>query len=195
MNEMDRRVDVQGETGIGTQVKVLIPVDFGDISHTLSATPPSSEVDPTPVVAVVSNHESSPTPSHIPHILLVDDNNVHLVLLERCMKRLNFPYRTASNGAEAVETYKGAEAGFDFVFMDVSMPIMDGFEATSAIRDFERDSGRAATQIIAMTASTSERSREQVIKRGMDLYLTKPVQMKKVHSLICGDEKRVAAAG
>ena len=64
------------------------------------------------------------------------------------------------------------------------MPVMDGFAATRAIREFERTSGRAPAQIVAMTGLGSGEARREGLACGMDLYLTKPVQLKKVKSLI-----------
>jgi CheY-like chemotaxis protein len=136
-------------------------------------------------VSAASPASTGPTRG-IPRVLLVDDNDINLTLLTRCMQRLKIQYGTALNGAEALETYKSADPPFDCVFMDISMPVMDGFAATRAIRDFERRSGRAATQIIAMTGLGSAKARQEGLSSGMDVYLTKPVQLKKIQSLIQG---------
>ena len=149
-------------------------VPFNDVSEVLQVLPPN-----TPMVA-----EEIDSASVSARVLLVDDNEINLALISRSVKKLHCSYATACNGAEAVEAYKTSGSRFDYVFMDISMPVMDGFAATRAIREFERTSGRTPAQIVAMTGLGSGEARREGLACGMDLYLTKPVQLKKVKSLI-----------
>ncbi|KAK3081540.1 hypothetical protein LTS18_005606 [Coniosporium uncinatum] len=87
----------------------------------------------TPAVASTAN----PTQHHV---LLVDDNAINLRLLTTYVKKLGASYATARDGHEAVEVYKATARPFSYVFMNVSMPVMDGFEATRRIRAFESES-------------------------------------------------------
>ena len=79
----------------------------------------------------------------------------------------------AADGKEAVERYQSES--FDLVLMDVQMPAMDGYEATAAIRELERDA-RRRTPIIAMTANAMKGDREKCLAAGMDGYVAKPIE-------------------
>uniref|UniRef100_A0A061RXT5 Histidine kinase n=1 Tax=Tetraselmis sp. GSL018 TaxID=582737 RepID=A0A061RXT5_9CHLO len=80
---------------------------------------------------------------------------------------------TAENGAEAIELVK--RRAFDVILMDCNMPVMDGWQATRAIRAWERDRGLRSTPIVAVTANALEGDRERCLDCGMDAYLAKPV--------------------
>jgi len=75
--------------------------------------------------------------------------------------------------------------GYDLIFMDMSMPVMDGFEATRAIRAIERDrDGCVPAKIIAFTGLSSLRDESLALESGVDLFLTKPVPLKELSRLI-----------
>ncbi len=117
-------------------------------------------------------------------LLLVDDNDINLKIIATYIRKLACRYATACNGLEAVERYQkayGEGMPFDVVLMDVSMPVMDGFEATREIRTFEcRTKIPKPSRIIALTGLTSEKSQEEALASGVNLFLTKPVQLKKL---------------
>ncbi|ERF77003.1 hypothetical protein EPUS_06871 [Endocarpon pusillum Z07020] len=117
-------------------------------------------------------------------LLLVDDNAINLKIIATYVRKLPCRFTTASNGLEAVELYQKAyQEGtpFDVVLMDVSMPVMDGFEATRQIRAFEcRTAIKTPARIIVLTGLTSGKSHEEALASGVNLFLTKPVQLKKL---------------
>ena len=121
-------------------------------------------------------------------LLLVDDNDINLKIISTYLQKLACHYSTASNGLEAVESYQRAyQEGtpFDAVLMDISMPVMDGFEATREIRTFERTFCIAKpSRIIALTGLTSGKSQEEALASGVDLFLTKPVQLKTLKGML-----------
>jgi CheY-like chemotaxis protein len=89
----------------------------------------------------------------------------------------------ASNGKEAVEKYSGND--FDIIFMDIQMPIMDGIEATIAIREQEVAKNKRRTPIIASTAIDSNTLNNKcIMAAGMDGYMMKPYSEKQVHEII-----------
>ncbi len=108
-------------------------------------------------------------------ILAVDDNPANLKLVCALLEDLNVEAVPASDGYQAIRLCK--ESAFDLVFMDIQMPGLNGLEATQAIRQHEKDSGRLQRlPIVALTAHAMANEREALLKSGMDDYLTKPVQ-------------------
>jgi CheY-like chemotaxis protein len=89
----------------------------------------------------------------------------------------------AGNGREALLALEKAPDGFDLILMDVQMPEMDGFAATAAIRDREKETG-AHLPIVAMTAHAMKGDRERCLAAGMNDYLSKPIQAKALLDLI-----------
>lgn len=100
-------------------------------------------------------------------VLLVDDNSTNLLLAKRLLERKEIPFDIASNGQQAVEMYFSDR--YDLIFMDLRMPVMDGFKATSLIR--QRDMN---IPIVALTASAFEDERERAMASGFNGYLVKP---------------------
>lgn len=108
-------------------------------------------------------------------ILLVDDNHINLRVAGQLVKQLGYEhFETAENGQEAID--KCAEMHFDFILMDVQMPIVDGLEATRQIRDQELIQGKQASKIVAMTANVMADDRSNCLNAGMDEYLSKPIR-------------------
>ena len=99
------------------------------------------------------------TASARPRLLLVDDNKINLKLLQTFMRKRKYSWvDSAENGELAVRAVKSAALPYDFIFMDISMPVMNGFEATRAIRDHEAETkSRKPTCIIALTGLASAR--------------------------------------
>lgn len=100
------------------------------------------------------------------------------------MNKQNLFYESASNGLEAFDKYKSAPLKFFLVFMDMSMPVMDGFESTAKIRAFERNYKIRKTTIAALTGVTSSRARNRAIHAGVDEFMTKPARMKDLVALV-----------
>ncbi|PCD23891.1 hypothetical protein AU210_015405 [Fusarium oxysporum f. sp. radicis-cucumerinum] len=119
-----------------------------------------------------------------PQFLLVEDNPINLKMLTHSMRKLQKPYRTAVNGQEAVNAYKETPGQFKYVLMDISMPVMDGLEATRHIRAFELYNGIAASKIIAITGLGSESTREEATRSGVDIFITKPVKLRELEVVI-----------
>jgi len=122
--------------------------------------------------------ESTPT-SSVPvardeRVLVVEDNQVNARLAMRQLQRLGFTADTVSNGREAVDAQR--RENYDLIFMDVQMPVMDGYEASSEIR---RDEIRARRHvpIVAMTANALNEDRDACLAAGMDDYVSKPVSL------------------
>lgn len=113
-----------------------------------------------------------------PHkrILAAEDNLVNQKVLSRVLHSLGFQdFTIASNGAEAVSLLSASPSAYDLVLMDISMPVMDGFEATRKIRTYG-----IPVPIIAMTAYALRGDNETCLEKGMDDYISKPVNINKL---------------
>ncbi|EPX77707.1 Sensor histidine kinase/response regulator [Litoreibacter arenae DSM 19593] len=115
-------------------------------------------------------------------ILGAEDNKTNQLVFRKMLKDVNADLTLAVNGVEAVEAFKSDS--FDLVFMDISMPEMDGMEASRAIRELEQERGLPPTPIIAMTAHAMEGDEERIRAAGLSHYLTKPLKKEKIHQLI-----------
>ena len=122
-----------------------------------------------------------------PKVLLVDDNFINLRLLQTFMKKRHCRrIDSAEDGQQALEAVQNARTQpYDVIFMDISMPIMNGIDATKAIRAFEvaNDPGQRAL-IIALTGLASAKDQSDAFVAGCDIYMTKPVKFKKVGLLL-----------
>ena len=99
----------------------------------------------------------------------------------------NHSVDVADNGLEVLERIKGRH--YDLILMDVQMPGMDGYEATSVIRTLEAPSGRR-TPIVALTAHSSEEDCQKCLQADMDAYLTKPIDARRLVELVEGFARR-----
>ncbi|KAI8157747.1 hypothetical protein K4K49_003744 [Colletotrichum sp. SAR 10_70] len=116
--------------------------------------------------------------------LLVDDNAINLRILSEYMKKLGHKYTTAMDGKQAVEAFRKSEGRYKCIFMDISMPIMDGFEATREIRVFETRKNIPRCQVFALTGLASASAQEEAFASGIDLFLTKPVKLKELSKIL-----------
>ena len=112
-------------------------------------------------------------------ILLVEDNEMNRDMLSRRLKRRGYEVLIAVNGAEGVEMAKSAIP--NLILMDMSLPIMDGWEATKNIK---ADSVTQSIPVIALTAHAMSGDREKAIKAGCDDYDTKPIELSRLLSKI-----------
>jgi signal transduction histidine kinase/ActR/RegA family two-component response regulator len=107
-------------------------------------------------------------------ILLVEDNPINRKVVEALLSKRGLLVESVENGQQAVAILTGG-AGIDLVLMDCQMPVMDGFEATRLIRQWEREAGRQSMPIIALTAAAFEEDRQRCLAAGMDDFLAKPI--------------------
>ncbi len=124
--------------------------------------------------------EQLPTGSGL-RILLAEDNPINQTLAVRLLERRGHSMVVVNNGLEALAAL--AREPIDVVLMDLQMPEMDGFEATSHIREAEAGSGRRVP-IVAMTAHAMKGDRERCLQAGMDGYVSKPVQPAELFAVL-----------
>jgi len=110
------------------------------------------------------------------NILIVDDNFVNQKLIERILIKLGYQTETAADGLQALELL--GKKNHNVILMDVRMPVMDGYEATRAIRQMDIEQ----PYIIAMTANVMASDREECLQNGMNNYLSKPLAINEIIS-------------
>ncbi|KAF5019371.1 hypothetical protein F66182_8621 [Fusarium sp. NRRL 66182] len=138
------------------------------------------------------------TPKGGAHVLVVDDNKINLNLLTMFMRKCGFSYEEAENGEEAVETFRKSTIGdakpsgplkrrFDYILMDISMPVMNGVEATKRIRKLEAEYKIPRTKVFALTGLASADARLDAMSAGVDLFLPKPVKFAELKKMIANN--------
>jgi signal transduction histidine kinase/CheY-like chemotaxis protein len=107
-------------------------------------------------------------------ILLVEDSPDNILLFKTYIENTQCHLDTVVNGIEAIEKFK--ENRYDLVFMDIQMPLMDGYDATKAIRKWEAEMLKPRTPILALTAYVMEEEVNKVMLAGCDMHLKKPIR-------------------
>jgi CheY-like chemotaxis protein len=165
----DAKLEALAELAVARRlIKPVKPSDLLQaIGEALELEPPTSESAAT---------SRDPIPITRLRLLLVEDGLVNQRVAVGLLEQRGHAVTVANNGLEALERLAEAgEGAFDVVLMDVQMPEMDGFEATAAIREGERNSA-THIPIIAMTAHAMKGDRERCLATGMDDYVSKPLR-------------------
>jgi signal transduction histidine kinase/ActR/RegA family two-component response regulator len=115
------------------------------------------------------------------HVLVVEDNEINQRVATRLLQRLGLEPQIAANGQEALG--KLERAHYDLVFMDLQMPVMDGFEASTEVRRREAGAGQHVP-IIAMTANALPEDRDACLAAGMDDHVAKPVTLAELRRVL-----------
>lgn len=121
------------------------------------------------------------SPRRAMRILAAEDNKTNQLVFRKMVKTLDIDLQFAANGIEAVALYQSYDP--DLIFMDISMPKMDGKEATGEIRALEEGTGKHVP-IVALTAHALEDDKDNVLAAGLDHYLTKPLRKAEIFAAI-----------
>jgi len=157
--------------------KLVKPAKISELFFTLNKI--SDHPSPEPIQGIGNKISDKPTNSEGFKILIAEDVSLNMLLLKTIIKSY-FPDSViieCSNGKEAVDQFKKGRP--DLVFMDVQMPVMDGFEATLQIRNIGKEEEKYVP-IIALTAGALHTEREKCLQVGMDHFLTKPIDKEKL---------------
>jgi PAS domain S-box-containing protein len=184
---MDTRVEPTALRAAGFCGHLLKPVRQSHlhdaIMNAIAAPGSRTAVDATPPILIAAHGSTgeAPVAARQARILLAEDNSVNQVVASEILARHGYTYEIVADGKKAVEA--AALRTYDVILMDCSMPEMDGFEATAQIRRNEAsDPNRAGCRvpIVALTANAIKGDRELCIAAGMDAYVSKPVDARRL---------------
>ncbi|MEL6345534.1 MAG: response regulator [Myxococcota bacterium] len=121
------------------------------------------------------------TPITSAPVLVVEDNQTNQFVVSMFMSHLGYAFDIASNGQEAVTRFREQAGRYTLILMDCQMPVMDGYEATAAIRALPNGS---TIPIIALTANVMNGDRQRARDAGMDDYLSKPLSRETLSAML-----------
>ncbi|MCP4154840.1 MAG: response regulator [bacterium] len=147
------------------------------LEHLLCAEREKSDIKKKPVV---TQHTLEDVAKQSIRILMAEDNALNQKLARFMLTKAGYGLNIVNNGREAVEAYSGAPGDYDLIFMDVQMPVMNGFEATEEIRRLGFDK----VPIIAITAQTMKGDREKCLDVGMNDFISKPIKRATVFKMV-----------
>lgn len=163
---MDGTIDLQSKMGEGTTFRVRIPCRIAT----------QEDTQPKTVENIIGNPEDLKGI----RILLAEDNDLNAEIAVTLLSEVGFTVERAANGVECMEMLKDRPAGYySIILMDIQMPVLDGYNATSNIRLMD-DKAKASIPIVAMTANAFAEDREKALSVGMNDHIAKPVDMNKL---------------
>lgn len=156
LNKLNASYGFESKEHMGSHFWFEIPFQTNSIQHSLSSI------------------KSSDIP-----VLLVEDNVVNQKIAYFSLRKLGFPVDIAENGQEAIDKFK--QSNYKLVLMDIQMPVMDGFEATKLIREFEKSENRLESSvIIALSANVLSKDIHYCFEIGMNEFVSKPFSSEKL---------------
>jgi PAS domain S-box-containing protein len=170
--------DIAKTYDMGLSGYLIKPVRRSDLFQTISIARDRAK-GIQPATSSASEAPTPPIEGRVWRILLAEDSPDNQVLIRAYLKQTPCRLDIADNGAIALELFKNSH--YDLILMDVQMPVMDGYEATKAIRAWEREHDLPPTQVIALTALALKEEGGKILEAGCDAHLTKPI---KKHTLL-----------
>jgi CheY-like chemotaxis protein len=164
--------DIARTYDLGLGGYLVKPIRRTDLFQTISIA--LGRTKGTPPHPTESGPAASPSTARPLSVLLVEDSPDNQLLIKSYLKGTDHRLDVADNGAIAVE--KVRSGSYDLIFMDMQMPVMDGYAATAAIREWERTQDLPAIQIIALTALALKEESARIMEAGCNTHITKPVR-------------------
>ncbi len=168
---MDGELMIATENNKGTSITIDIPFKISGIKTAAA---------PEPAI-VKQFSEEKPGEKREVNILIAEDNIVNQRLVKELLVRKNYDVTIVENGLKIFDVLENKK--FDIILMDIQMPIMDGLEATSIIREIEKGTGKHIP-IIGITAYAVKADKEKCISAGMDDYMSKPFVKEEFYRMI-----------
>jgi CheY-like chemotaxis protein len=158
---------------LGIAAYLTKPVRFRELRNAIATAIGTRDTKPAAPIEAQAPRRSRSQPDRSLHILLAEDNEINQLVACGILEQAGHTVEVAQNGTEVLPLLEAKH--FDVVLMDIQMPEMDGFQATAAIREREKQTG-GYIPVIAMTAHALAGYREKCLAAGMDGYVTKPVR-------------------
>lgn len=155
IEKYDGKISINSQEGVGTEVIYLIYLRIDE--------------------EYINENSKNVYDFRNKRVLLVEDHNINMRVQRRMIEKSGAHVDVARNGLEAIKAHSEAIDGYDLIFMNLDMPVMDGYEATSKIRLID-----VYTKIIAITANPLQENKDKAMKSGMDGYILKPFDMNKI---------------
>lgn len=168
---MGGTISVESSIGVGSVFTVKLPFTVTD------------EIQKGLLPALGGESGIHTDTSHTLHILLAEDNRINQMICEQLLVKLGCVVDVVETGRIALEKVTDNKP-YDAIFMDCNMPDMDGFLATAAIREVEKNAGRSETPIIALTAHVEEEVKRKCLESGMNDFLSKPFLFEDLEAII-----------
>ena len=169
---MGGQIVLASQPGKGATFSLLLP----DRSKSLDVSPQRKEPQQ------ISKDSEAPLPENDIRILVVEDHDPNVMVIGHFLEDAGYGYDVARNGQEALHMWRTYD--YDLILMDIQMPVMDGFSATTAIRQTEQEKSLTSTPIIGMTAHALIDDKDKCMKAGMNAYLPKPIVEEDLHVAI-----------
>ncbi len=172
---MDGTITVNSEVGKGTEFMVCFRFPIAA---------PLEDAEKPEQAAHMRRRAAGMTGAKGRKLLLVEDNELNQEIAKTILEEAGFLIDTADDGTIAVEKLEAAPAdAYDLILMDIQMPVMDGYQATQAIRAMA-DPVKASIPIVAMTANAFEEDRQKAAEAGMDGHVAKPIDVEKLMDVL-----------
>jgi two-component system sensor histidine kinase/response regulator len=166
---------------LGVSAYLLKPIRQSELREAVARVLGAREHDGAIPLVTRFSLQDAREPDACLRVLLVEDNLVNQRLAVRLLEKRGHRVAVAATGLEALLALE--KESFDLVLMDVQMPVMDGLEATAAIREKEKATG-SRQAVVALTAHAMKGDREKCLAVGMDGYLTKPIRPQELDQLL-----------
>jgi two-component system, sensor histidine kinase len=171
-------ISVESREGRGSVFCVELPLDRGEM-----AAPRAAEIQ--------TSHDAAD--EGVLRLLAAEDNPTNQQVLAAVMGSLGLEVDIVADGRQAFEAWR--DGAYDLILMDIQMPVMDGIDASRAIRAAEGETGRRRTPIVALTANALSHQVEEYLAAGMDGHVAKPIEIAKLYDAISRALNEAATAG
>lgn len=181
VNMMGGEIDVESVLGEGTvfTVKLSFPIGVDENGNPLGATDaaPGATQSKEDTEEIFKKLEGK-------HVLVAEDNELNFEVVQGVLAKTHMEFHHAADGRIALDMFRQSKPFFyDFIFMDVQMPVMNGLESSEAIRELDRPDAKVVP-IFAMTANAFDDDRKDVLAAGMNEHVSKPLRRDKLLELI-----------